>query len=602
MNRLAAELLHRSAGVPLAPLLRCELERRFQTDLSSVRIHTGEAAAEITRSAGALALTHGDNLFFSPEQFTPDTRAGKWLLAHELAHVIQQRGGIPALDARIEAASALRLENEASIAANQVLSGATASIAPSPDCPAILPAVPLAIWAAMAAAAAIGIWSSTREEDIKEDSAEKDKHLYETGWGFIPFVGSVDQVFNGRTVAERLIGTAFLVMDVSLAGGIVKGVAMALRAAGRLAIAELAKGGGTAAAREGYQTLIRHGAVFGTKERVAQEIVELSHKGPLAVVGAEGKFNHSATFLIRNGRSWKLHGGPLKFLFQGLPRKAGARITHEQALRIAQELNSVTLYRLEENVARDAVQWWARETSHKWWELAWRGEGCAGTQAVLLDVLGHGIPGSGGFRRYAPLLPIFLDGARMAGPGVHRIINPGRMIAGSAAQLGVAVGVRDLAWGPNWLYNVIERDLALYELGLQAEAEQNVARGLQMQRVPEGAFSSELWSGLPPERVTGPLELAVPDEMKEQLVEDLRKSAGKNGKPATQPTPTPPLDAGEMRVYNALTTLPKGFDQLARQLGLTPRQVTVALESLVRKGLARWVQVNSDMFGYARAR
>jgi outer membrane protein OmpA-like peptidoglycan-associated protein len=59
-------------------------------DFSSVRIHTDSLAAESTRAVNARAYTVGDNIVFGAGQ----ERAcdGRRLLAHELTHVVQQRG------------------------------------------------------------------------------------------------------------------------------------------------------------------------------------------------------------------------------------------------------------------------------------------------------------------------------------------------------------------------------------------------------------------------------------------------------------------------------------------------------------------------------
>lgn len=77
------------AGAPLPDATRAEMERAFQADFSSVRIHQGEQAPQV----GALAYTQGEHVYFAPGQFAPGTTAGKELLGHELTHVIQQRGG-----------------------------------------------------------------------------------------------------------------------------------------------------------------------------------------------------------------------------------------------------------------------------------------------------------------------------------------------------------------------------------------------------------------------------------------------------------------------------------------------------------------------------
>jgi len=60
--------------------------------LSDVRIHRDENAAALARSVSARAFTVGSDIFFGPGEYEPTTRAGRELLAHELVHVVQQRG------------------------------------------------------------------------------------------------------------------------------------------------------------------------------------------------------------------------------------------------------------------------------------------------------------------------------------------------------------------------------------------------------------------------------------------------------------------------------------------------------------------------------
>jgi hypothetical protein len=78
-------------GVPLDPVTRGFFESRFQTDLTGVRVHTGAAAASLAHSYEAHAFTFGRNIVFNAGEYSPHTHAGKRLLAHELAHVQQQR-------------------------------------------------------------------------------------------------------------------------------------------------------------------------------------------------------------------------------------------------------------------------------------------------------------------------------------------------------------------------------------------------------------------------------------------------------------------------------------------------------------------------------
>jgi hypothetical protein len=66
------------------------MEPRFNHDFSGVRVHTDNRAAQSARAVNALAFTVGPNIVFSTEQYNPKTSHGQRLVAHELAHVVQQ--------------------------------------------------------------------------------------------------------------------------------------------------------------------------------------------------------------------------------------------------------------------------------------------------------------------------------------------------------------------------------------------------------------------------------------------------------------------------------------------------------------------------------
>ena len=76
-------------GLSLPRALLAKMEAAFATDFSSVRIYVGPQAARL----GALAFTTGNDLYFAPGQFQPDTIRGQQLIGHELTHVVQQRQG-----------------------------------------------------------------------------------------------------------------------------------------------------------------------------------------------------------------------------------------------------------------------------------------------------------------------------------------------------------------------------------------------------------------------------------------------------------------------------------------------------------------------------
>ncbi|GEM_PF-4633519 len=80
-------------GQPLPAGVRRFFEPRFGADFGAVRVHADPAAAQAARSIGALAYTVGPDIVFGSGQYAPQTGAGQRLLAHELAHVVQQGHG-----------------------------------------------------------------------------------------------------------------------------------------------------------------------------------------------------------------------------------------------------------------------------------------------------------------------------------------------------------------------------------------------------------------------------------------------------------------------------------------------------------------------------
>ncbi len=83
-----------STGQPIDSRTQSYMESRFDQDFSRVRIHTGHKAERSAEAINAYAYTIGNDVVFGPGQYLPETDSGRHLLAHELAHVVQQsRGG-----------------------------------------------------------------------------------------------------------------------------------------------------------------------------------------------------------------------------------------------------------------------------------------------------------------------------------------------------------------------------------------------------------------------------------------------------------------------------------------------------------------------------
>ena len=79
----------RGSGQPLPEPVQKKMESFFNTSFADVRVHVGHEAPSI----GALAFTHGTDLYFAPGQYNPQSTQGQQLLGHELTHVVQQRAG-----------------------------------------------------------------------------------------------------------------------------------------------------------------------------------------------------------------------------------------------------------------------------------------------------------------------------------------------------------------------------------------------------------------------------------------------------------------------------------------------------------------------------
>jgi hypothetical protein len=115
----------RSSGLPLDTATRAFMEPRFGHDFSRVRVHLDSQAAASARDVGALAYTVGRDIVFSQDQFAPYSAAGQQLLAHELAHTVQQSaGGDPVITGQIRVGTNNDpLEREAERVSSSALSG-----------------------------------------------------------------------------------------------------------------------------------------------------------------------------------------------------------------------------------------------------------------------------------------------------------------------------------------------------------------------------------------------------------------------------------------------------------------------------------------------
>lgn len=87
--------VHHDAGRPLDDTVRQEMEAAFGVEFASVCIHTSERADHLCALLDADACTRGAHVYFRTGRYAPYSVAGRRLLAHELAHVVQQRSAPP---------------------------------------------------------------------------------------------------------------------------------------------------------------------------------------------------------------------------------------------------------------------------------------------------------------------------------------------------------------------------------------------------------------------------------------------------------------------------------------------------------------------------
>ena len=106
----------------LADLFRARY-RADGADFDAIRLHHGGAGAYADlacRAVGARAFTVGTDIYFAAGEFRPGTRDGLWLLAHEVAHVLQQSSGLVRLR---RPDSSRAYERAADAAADALLAG-----------------------------------------------------------------------------------------------------------------------------------------------------------------------------------------------------------------------------------------------------------------------------------------------------------------------------------------------------------------------------------------------------------------------------------------------------------------------------------------------
>lgn len=117
-----------SSGHPLDTVTRAFMEARFHHDFSDVRIHINSFADKAVKAVNAAAFTVGRNIAFREQLYAPETENGRLLIAHELAHTIQQRSAaVPGNRGLLSSRPSDKSEDEATLAATRVVANQRSS-------------------------------------------------------------------------------------------------------------------------------------------------------------------------------------------------------------------------------------------------------------------------------------------------------------------------------------------------------------------------------------------------------------------------------------------------------------------------------------------
>jgi hypothetical protein len=111
----------RGGGNSLDPGVASKVGPSLGDNLSDVRVHTDDTADSLANSVSAKAFTTGNDVYFAKDQYNPGSSEGDHLLAHELSHVVQQRGAPTSGPLQVSMPGDA-LENEADQAAGKATS------------------------------------------------------------------------------------------------------------------------------------------------------------------------------------------------------------------------------------------------------------------------------------------------------------------------------------------------------------------------------------------------------------------------------------------------------------------------------------------------
>jgi len=181
-------------GRPMPAETRESMESSFGADFSSVRVSEGPEASAM----GAQAFTQGERIHFEPGRYQPTSTAGKSLLGHELAHVVQQREG------RVQAtgqANGVAINNDPSLEAEADQQGSAAAAGQ--------------VITGSQSAPASATKGAPVQRAVKTWDKEQEKWVSASGAGDDKMFSNVDDMSPG---AQKKLETGLLQGDLSVSG------------------------------------------------------------------------------------------------------------------------------------------------------------------------------------------------------------------------------------------------------------------------------------------------------------------------------------------------------------------------------------------------
>jgi hypothetical protein len=121
-----------SGGSALPANMQSRFGKSLGADVSGVRVHTGGESDKAARSRGARAFAQGNDVHFASGEYNPDTEEGKRLLAHEVAHTVQQQQSAPQEEGAASKPGD-STEREADHASEAMVAGEQAQVSATPQ-------------------------------------------------------------------------------------------------------------------------------------------------------------------------------------------------------------------------------------------------------------------------------------------------------------------------------------------------------------------------------------------------------------------------------------------------------------------------------------